>query len=444
MEMPHLWESTKSVDSHELLGKVPTKSVETFPHSHRPYWISFQSLKKKKAVREPGDGGQRKVLRQQNNGPPSGTMLKSISKNTTTKPEESLMNNMRYVGMDVHQSTSVFAVMNQEGKVVAEAIIETKEAALIDFIKTQRGTLWVTLEEGTYAHWLHDVIKPHVAKVVVCDPKKNRKDGNKTDKIDARKLADMLRTNNLTAVYHGENSTQTLKELARSYLSLQQDSTRVKNRVNAMYRGRGIVCDGQACYRENKRDEWLKKLNDPGACCRADRLLKQLDQIRPLLIEAQNEMIRESRKHKDSRILRKIPGLGPIRVALILAFVITPHRFRSKRQFWTYVGFSVVRQGSGEYVIVDGKVKRSRKKPLPRGLNHNYNHVLKDVFKGAALTATYRGPFKKAFEMRLAKGIASNMALLTMARKIASITLALWKKGEPFNLKRHQLSEETT
>jgi transposase len=354
------------------------------------------------------------------------------------------MNNMRYVGMDVHQSTSVFAVRNQQGKVIAEAIVETKEAAILDFLKSQRGTLWVTLEEGTYAQWLHDVIKPHVAKVVVCDPKKNRQDGNKNDKIDARKLSELLRTNNLTAVYHEGNNSQTLKELARSYISLQQDSTRIKNRVKAMYRGRGIDCHGQALYREKKRDEWLEKLTDPGARCRAQRLLKQLDQIRPLLIEAHKGLIREGRKNKDSRILRGIPGLGAIRVALILAFVITPYRFRSKRQFWTYTGFSVIRKGSGEYVIKDGKVKRTRKKPLPRGLNHNYNHVLKGVFKGAALTATYRGPFKKAFEKRIAKGIAPNLALLTMARKIASITLALWKKGEPFNFERHKLSEETT
>lgn len=352
------------------------------------------------------------------------------------------MNNMRYVGMDVHKSTTVFAVRNPQGRVIAEAIVETKEAAILDFLKSQRGTLWVVLEEGTCAQWLHDLIKSHVAKVVVCDPKKNRQDGNKNDKIDARKLSELLRTHNLTAVYHEGNNSQTLKELARSYISLQQDSTRIKNRVKAMYRGRGIDCSGQGLYRENQRDAWLTRLRDPGARCRAQRLLTQLDQLRPLLVEAHKALIQESRKHKDSKILRKIPGLGPIRVALILAFAITPFRFRTKRQFWTYTGFSVIRKGSGEYVIKDGKVKRTRKKPLPRGLNHNYNHVLKDVFKGAALTATYRGPFKKAFEKRIAKGIASNLALLTMARKIAAITLALWKKGEPFNIEKHKLSEE--
>jgi transposase len=354
------------------------------------------------------------------------------------------MNNIRYNGIDVHQSTSVFAVMNQHGKVVSEAIIETKPAAIVDFLKSQRGTLWVTFEEGTYANWLYDVIKPHVAKVVVCDPRKNKLQGNKTDKIDARKLAGLLRTNSLTAVYHGENSTRTLKELARSYVSLQQDSTRVKNRVKAIFRSRGIPCAGQALYGAKQRQEWLQKLEEQGARCRAGRLLRELELIGRLRLEAQKDLVKESHRHSGCKILRGIPGLGEVRVALILAFVMTPHRFRSKRQFWTYTGFSVVQRGSSEYEIIDGKLRRSKRKPLPRGLNRNYNRVLKDVFKGAALTAAYRGPFEKVFEERVAKGTPPNLALLTMARTIASIALALWKRGEPFDIRKHRLSEQTT
>ena len=127
-----------------------------------------------------------------------------------------------------------------------------------------------------------------------------------------------------------------------------------------------------------------------------------------------------------------------------MAFVMTPHRFHNKRQFWTYTGFSVVRRGSAEYEITQGELKRTKRKPLPRGLNRDYNRVLKNVFKAAALTAAYRGPFKKIYEQRIANGIAPNLALLTMARKIASITLALWKKGERFDIERHLLSEQTT
>jgi transposase len=354
------------------------------------------------------------------------------------------MNTIKYIGIDVHQATSVFAIRDHQGELVGEAILETKPEPIIDFLKGQRGTLWVTFEEGTYANWLYEVIHPHVAKLVVCDPRKNKLDENKTDKIDARKLAELLRINALKAVYHGQHSIQTLKELARSYVSLQQDSTRIMNRVKAIFRSRGHGCQGTSIYQPRNREQWLGKLDSTGSRCRAERLLKQLESLAPLRLEAQKDLVRESRKHKDYKILTEIPGLGPIRVALILAFVMTPHRFRNKRKFWTYTGFSVVHQGSGEYEIAQGKVKRTKRKPLPRGLNQNYNRVLKNVFKGAALTAAYRGRFQKWFDQRVANGMEPNLALLTLARKIASITLALWKKGERFDIERHRLSEQTT
>jgi transposase len=354
------------------------------------------------------------------------------------------MNDIKYIGIDVHQATSVFSIIDSKGKFLGEAVLETKPTTIVDFLKGQRGTLCVTFEEGTYSNWLYDVIEPHVAKLIVCDPRKNKLDGNKSDKIDARRLAELLRLNALKAVYHGKDSTKTLKELARSYVSLQQDSTRVMNRVKAMFRSRGIACRGTSVYQPENRKEWIEKLADRGPRRRAERLLKQLELLQELSLEAQEDLLRESRKHKSYKILKGVPGLGPIRVALILAFVMTPYRFQNKRQFWTYAGFSVVRRGSAEYEISQGELKRTKKKPLPRGLNRNYHHVLKNVFKGAALTAAYRGPFKKAFDQRVADGTTPNIALLTLARKIASITLALWKKGEPFDIKRHRLSEQTT
>jgi transposase len=354
------------------------------------------------------------------------------------------MNTIKYIGIDVHQATCVFAIMNQQGKIIGEGFFETKQQTISDFLRSQRGTLWVTFEEGTYANWLYDVIQPLVAKLIVCDPRKNKLDGNKTDKMDARRLADLLRMNALKPVYHGQQSTRPLKELARSYVTLQQDSTRAMNRVKAIYRGRGIPCRGISLYQPKNRKEWLEKLDEDGARHRAELLLKQLEFLQKLRLQAQKSLVRESLKHKENRILRTIPGLGRIRVALILAFVMTPYRFRNKRQFWTYTGFSVVRRGSAEYEINQGVVQRTRKKPLPRGLNRNCNHVLKNVFKGAALTAAYRGAFQELFNQRVHNGSEPYLVLLTLARKIASITLALWKKGERFDIERHRLSEQKT
>ncbi|PYX59148.1 MAG: hypothetical protein DMG76_06725, partial [Acidobacteria bacterium] len=107
----------------------------------------------------------------------------------------------------VHKETISIAVMNDDGKLVMESIIETKASTILQSIQGIRGDLHVTFEEGTWAAWLYDLLKPHVTELVVCDPRKNAlmKEGNKSDKIDARKLANLLRGGYLRAVYHGEN-----------------------------------------------------------------------------------------------------------------------------------------------------------------------------------------------------------------------------------------------
>jgi transposase len=160
------------------------------------------------------------------------------------------MKDAKYIGLDVHQATTSVAILDSVGKLVMEAILETKAETILQFIHRLRGSLHVTLEEGTCAAWLHGLLKPHVSEVLVCDPRKNAllKAGNKNDRIDARKLADLLRTGLLSPVYHGENGVRALKELARSYLALIRDVTRVMNRLKALYRSWSIPCAGQRLY----------------------------------------------------------------------------------------------------------------------------------------------------------------------------------------------------
>jgi transposase len=151
------------------------------------------------------------------------------------------MNDAKYIGMDVHQATICAAVRDSSGNLVMEATIETKAETILEFVRGLRGSLRVSFEEGTCAAWLHDLLKPHVSEVLVCDSRKNAllRVGNKNDREDARKLAELLFLNKLHAVYHGEAGIRTLKELARSYLTITRDLTRVMNRLKAIYRGWG-------------------------------------------------------------------------------------------------------------------------------------------------------------------------------------------------------------
>jgi hypothetical protein len=218
------------------------------------------------------------------------------------------------MGRDVHPATTSVAVLDSIGHLVMELILETKAETSLPFICGLRGSLHVALEEGTGPAWLHELLKPHVTEVLVCDPRKNAllKAGNKNDWIDARKLADLLRTGLLSPVYHGENGIRTLKELARSYLALTPDATPVMNRRIALYRSWVIACAGPRVYAPRYRSQWLAQITETGVRRRAEIYHQQLDALRSLRQQVRGDLLAESGTHGATKLLRQIPSIGPL------------------------------------------------------------------------------------------------------------------------------------
>jgi hypothetical protein len=165
-------------------------------------------------------------------------------------------------------------------------------------------------------------------------------------------------------------------------------------------------------------------------------LYQQLAALKPLRQEAKRMMVQEARRQRAYPWLMSMPQFGSVSVAQLLAIVGTPHRFRSKRQFWTYVGLAVVTRTTADHEVVNGVLRRSQRPVSTRGLNRNHNHALKRVFKNAASGACHSGPFKAGYELRVAQGMAPSLARLTVARQLAATTLAVWKQGEQFNPER--------
>jgi transposase len=348
------------------------------------------------------------------------------------------MTKHKYVGMDVHSATTVIDVQNEGGKTVAASVIETKAAEIKDFIRGLTGTVHVTFEEGVHAEWFYEIINPLVAEVIVCDPRHNKllQSGNKGDKIDARRLAELLRLGSLKAVYHRDCGTGRLRESVHAYEALAGDCLRVMNWIKAMFRGRGINCSGTEVYRVIHREQWLNRLGHPAATGSLELLYQQLDGISRLREMARREMVSQARSHPAYKVLKHVKTLGPVRIAQIIGVVRSPFRFRTKRQFWPYCGLAVRTASSADYEMVNGKARRRAKRAATRGLNNNYNRQLKNVFKGAALQSTMTEPFKQYYEALTARGMKPEIARLTLARKIAAITLAVWKKGERFDASR--------
>jgi transposase len=200
-----------------------------------------------------------------------------------------------------------------------------------------------------------------------------------------------------------------------------------------------VSCAGKKLYGKRHREQYLTQLNG-GVQRRAEHLYAELDALQPLRQAARRELMVECRKHAAAQWLQSVPFLGPIRAALLLGRVQTPHRFRTKRQFWSYCGLGLETRDSGEYRIVNGHVERKRRPALIRGLNWNHNHDMKNLFKSTATAASIRqGVWREFYLQLLDKGMRPEMARLTLARKIAAVTLKIWKKGEPFNAEHLKL-----
>ncbi|MHB8412313.1 MAG: IS110 family transposase [Candidatus Acidiferrales bacterium] len=346
------------------------------------------------------------------------------------------MDNLRYIGLDVHRDTISAAVLDREGKLIMQSVVPTRAPAILDFLHGIRGTLHLTFEEGIHSAWLYDLLQRRVARVVVCDPRKNKllKSGNKGDLIDARKLAELLRNNSLSPVYHGELNALEVQRRARSYTMLTEDTTRIMSRLKAVFRSQAISCHGKSVFRPDHREAYLAQLPTPGLRQRAELLYQELQAVHLLRLQAKREMLAECRKHPAMKSLRSVPFLGKVRTAVLIGRVQTPHRFRTKRQFWSYCGLALETHDSAQYHVVHDQIQRKPRFVQVRGLNWNHNHDLKSVFKSAATMAAHRdGVFREVYCGLLAKGMRPEMARLTLARKIAAITLKIWKEGGTFN-----------
>lgn len=338
----------------------------------------------------------------------------------------------QYLALDVHQATIVATLRSADGSVRMRATVPTEARAVVNLVRGAGPHVRVALEEGTQAQWLHDVIAPVADDVVVCSTRGRSEIENKNDRIDADRLSELLRIGAVKPVFHSALDTLSLKELVRNYLTLVEDATKTKLRIKSMFRARGIRTPGRQVFLRERREEWLEQLPSPGARLRAEHLLTALDTLTALRRRAKAAMVAEAQKRAAWKVLRSIPVLGPVRIACLMAIIVTPHRFRTKRQLWPYCGLAVVTRSSGEHEFADGLLRRRRRyAPATRGLNRNYNRTMKNVFKAAAAAALIKtGPLKDFYDQCIQRGVRPELAKLTLARKIAAVTLRLWKKGE--------------
>lgn len=343
----------------------------------------------------------------------------------------------RYIGLDAHSQSCTLVVMSSTGRKLREMIVETNGKALVDAVRGIAGTRRLCMEEGAQSQWLYETLDPHVDELVVVHAAKHA--GNKSDSIDAWGLAERHRTGaTRTHRIFKANKLHGLRAAARAQRVAMRDMVRAKNRLRAVYRGRGIQVDTEI-YSPTKRAPWEKKL--PSAERKlAAQLAEHLDAMMATYKRANEWLKIESKKVPEVARLCTVPGLGVIGAAYIVATVISPERFRTKRQFWSYCGLAIVTRSSADWTQ-DESTGRWLRRPVnqTRGLNRNRQPHLKTIFKAAALAVLRMEthPLRDSYERTLRDGTKPNLARLTLARRIAAAALAIWKNKEDYDPAKH-------
>lgn len=335
---------------------------------------------------------------------------------------------MKYIGMDAHSSTCTFSVMDERGIEIDNCPIETNGRLLIRYVRNIEGSKKLTFEECELSNWLNTLLKDEVDDLIVCNPVANvRYKGAKNDKLDARSLANLLRGGFLKGVYHDGSEREKFRSLMSGYQDLVEEGVRLKNRYKSLFRKEGRSAAGTTLYHDESLLDDFKRDDFKFIGERTYNMLKQIEEEREKYVK---EIRKENKKFKEIKALKTLPGIGDIQAAKIVSQVIDPSRFKSKYKYNAYCGLTKHQQKSG------GKDYGS--------IKIHGNQILKSVYKMAGHSALKgTSGLRKYYDHKCAEGISHYNAYNAVCRKIAAMSLSMWKNNWKYDdrefIKRNHL-----
>lgn len=335
-----------------------------------------------------------------------------------------------YCGLDVGSRTFHLVAMNAGGKVLEDRKFDTSETNLVDAFKAVAGELHVHLEASELAGWVRGVLQQKarsVERVCVSHAKTNAwiaKDPHKSDKVDAFKLADLLRMGRIHEVYYPDEERRTLfKKVVRHYDDMTQQQARLKRKIKARLRAHGVIVRGKRLYSRTGREEVIAGIGSDAAREVIVQLYELLDHTVEMQQKALKLMRQESRRYTEVARFKDVPGVSLRLACRFCAYIQTPYRFSSKRKLWRYCQLGVTDRSS------DGKSLGRRK------LDGNGNSRLKDLSHTAFISSRRTlsdNAFKRAYRRSLRGTHNPVHARLSTQRKILTTLWTMWKKGEKY------------
>ena len=333
-----------------------------------------------------------------------------------------------FVGLDLGSSYCHQTVINADGSLRMSRSIPTSEQHLRLAFSTLGDNVRVHLESGELADWVHSVIKPLVAEVVISHSRTLAwigKDSQKDDAVDARKLAELLRLNRVHAVYYEQNDDRrTFKQLVTHYEQMSREQARLKSKIKARLRYLGIIRSDARLFTKSGQVALLDELKEPSIKRMLAQTFAVLNQMLDVLGQAKRAMIAAAGQFPEVRLLQTAPGVGIITACRFVAYIQTPARFSNKRKLWRYARLGITRRESNG--------KRLAHPRLDSAGVGSLKDVSRKVFEAARRTKKDNS-FKRAFEQSLLNTKNAVHARLSVQRKILATLRAMWQANQPYH-----------
>ena len=335
----------------------------------------------------------------------------------------------KYIGADVHCRLTELAILERD-EVVQRHRIPTTIPQFVRVLGTLSGQRILVMEEGPMAGWLSRNLRRHADRIIVTDPRRNHyiaKDGDKSDPIDAAKLAQLARGGYVREVYHGDDEQRVVfKDMTALYHDRVREIVRQINKVYACGRQWGVVMP-RTTRNPERRAEWMAELDCTALAEQLAILWLGYDTAAQQATMALRHVRRLAKAYPIIKLWQEVPGIGLVRAATLHAYLDTPWRFRRPNQLCKYCGIGLQRSSSGTDRL-------GRPKAGTLHVAWAANRRLKDAVMGAATNAIAGASgFGEQYRRLLKKGVAPGNAKRTVGRKLLTVMWSMWKHNAPFD-----------
>jgi transposase len=336
------------------------------------------------------------------------------------------MNDYHYIGLDVHKKTVSYCIKQADGKIIEEGKLQARREDLRCWAQQQTKP-WIGAMEATlFSGWIYDTLKPYAARLEMGHPARMKAIGaskKKTDKLDARTVADLLRANLLPACYVAPPELRELRRCLRYRTTVVRQAVRMKNKISGLLMEAGAPYNKQRLHGSKYFHQLVETLEEVPDSVKD--LLRMSRGLLEMFESAQTRLVQGLLVHPSlaARVerLMTIPGVGQITALTWALEIADPHRFGNGADVLSYCGLTAALRCSAD---------KQQRGPISKQRNAWLQTTL---IEAAKLAPRWNPQLKQLYQREAQRGHA-NRATLEVARKLARYLLAVDRSGQPFQM----------